>query len=106
MSKYHNITDIISDVAQVAIFRIRRNPVLVGAAGLWAYEFATTQDALTWQGIVTIVAGFLVRSKTVPANEVWDMSDKLDEVLGDVLGGAHDALEEGIGPDEDDPTLF
>lgn len=68
--------------------RVRRNPALIGAALLWAYETLSTGDALTWQGVITVAVGVAVRSKVVPANEVFELVDDLLDVTGE-------AAEEG-----------
>lgn len=59
--------------------RIRRNPVLVGTAALWAVETLAASDVLTWQGALTVLTGFLVRSQVVPAREVVEIVEDATE---------------------------
>lgn len=71
----------------LAYVGIRRNPALVGAAALWAYETATAGDVLTWQGAVTIAVGFLVRAKVVPAREVVEVFEETEEAVNQGVNG-------------------
>jgi hypothetical protein len=77
-----------------AYVAVRRNPVLVGAAALWGYETLTAGDALTWQGVVTVAVGVLVRAKVVPASEVVEVIDDIEGAFQEWLDAAEDGLDE------------
>lgn len=60
------------------LYRIKRNPALIGAAAVWAFDALNTGDALTWHTAVIVVVGFLVRSQVVPASEVARIGDVIE----------------------------
>lgn len=78
-------------------FRITRNPVLIGAAALWGYETLTTGDPLTWRSVVSTAIGVLVRSKVVPAKEVADVTDFINDLANTIRKDAEAAdAETGV----------
>lgn len=93
MTKYHSILDTLRDVVAEVAFRVKRNPVLVGAAAYVAFEGLSTGDPITWHTLVATGIGFLVRSQTVPAHEVHAISDIISAVLGEATEAADEAAK-------------
>ena len=91
MSKlhYHSVTEGLALVAA----KIKRNPVLLGAAVLWAADILSTGDPITWRSAITIGVGVLVRARVMPATEVYEYADEVDAFVTKVLRAAEDGTK-------------
>lgn len=72
-------------------YRITRNPVLVGAAALWAFEALNTGDPITWRSALAVAVGVLVRSKVVPVSETAEVTDFLRDLTDRIDDAAAEA---------------
>lgn len=83
MSTYHNITQPVLDFLDEVVYRVKRNPALVGSAAIAAYS-SLTAGHLTASAVVAVIVGFLVRSQVVPANDVDAFVAHVNHVIGDL----------------------
>lgn len=74
-------------------YRIKRNPVLIGAAVLWAFETLGTGDPITWRSAVAVAVGVLVRSKVVPLNEAKIVTSFIEDLTAEMSRAADEAEE-------------
>lgn len=62
-------------------YRIKRNPVLVATAALWAENALTAGGPISLRSGAIVAVGFLVRSQVVPANEVVILGDFIKHLV-------------------------